>query len=227
MNKPTLSILAVLAAVACGGASTEAPLSPEEERELTQAIVAANEDQIDAVEVAPIDAESTPVVLAPEREPGQPGQPGQPDDGIDGDITVPFALRRGETLTHFARWSEIPVEDIADISSLDLEDLHAVGTAIQLPLTAEQRSHVEEQRERHRVRRVEGYLASRGGSVGVEFHRVRTGESAWSIARDAHGMPVWLIEAYNPSIDLERLRPGQELQVPLLADTVVDAASDK
>lgn len=221
MNKPTLSILALLAAAACGGASTEAPLSVEEERDLTEAIVAATEDQHEAEEVASIDAEPEPVVMAPERAPGEP------DDSVDGDITVPFSLRRGETLTHFARWSEIPVEDIADISGLDLEELHAVGTTIQLPLTAEQRSHVEEQRERHRVRRVEGYLASRGGSVGVEFHRVRTGESAWSIARDAHGMPVWLIEAYNPSVDLEQLRPGQELQVPLLADTVVDAASDE
>jgi LysM repeat protein len=74
--------------------------------------------------------------------------------------------------------------------------------------------------------RVEGYLASRGGSVGTDFVKVRTGDSAWKIAQDNQGIPVWVLEAYNPSVDLDALRPGQELMVPVLADVVVDAANE-
>lgn len=85
---------------------------------------------------------------------------------------------------------------------------------------------VEERRERHRLQRVQSYVASRGGAAGIGFHRVRTGETAWSIARDAQGIPVWLLEAYNPSIDIERLRPGQELRVPRIDDTVAEVEEE-
>ena len=52
---------------------------------------------------------------------------------------------------------------------------------------------------------------------------VRTGDSATSIAREQMGIPLWLLQTYNPDADLDRLRPGQELMVPVLADIVVDA----
>jgi len=32
-----------------------------------------------------------------------------------------------------------------------------------------------------------------------------------------------LLETYNPSVELDRLRPGQQLMVPVIADIVVDA----
>ena len=50
--------------------------------------------------------------------------------------------------------------------------------------------------------------------------------SAWAVAQKGYGFPVWLLEAYNPSVDLDRLRPGQELMVPVLADIVVDAGPE-
>lgn len=56
--------------------------------------------------------------------------------------------------------------------------------------------------------------------VGVA---VATGDSATSIAREQMGIPLWLLQTYNPSVNLDRIRPGQELMVPVVADIVVDA----
>ncbi len=86
------------------------------------------------------------------------------------------------------------------------------------------RSLVEQRRDAHHVRRAEGWLASRGGSVGDEFYRVKTGDTAWTIARDHGNLPVWVVETWNPAVDLEALRPGQELMLPLPADAM--AAND-
>jgi hypothetical protein len=138
-----------------------------------------------------------------------------------------FTLRRGESLAHFARWSELPVEEIAAASGLPLDGAYAVGTEVFVPLTGEALARVETRREAHATQRVEGYLASRGGSVGSEFVPVRTGDTAWDIAQRQQGIPVWLLEAYNPSVDLDRLRPGQELMVPVLGDVVVDAGDGR
>ncbi|MFT6146817.1 MAG: hypothetical protein ACJAZO_000227 [Myxococcota bacterium] len=134
-----------------------------------------------------------------------------------------FELRRGESLAHFARWSELPVEDVALWSGLDLDGAYAVGTQVFLPVTGAALSEVELSRSAHRELRVDGYLSLRGGSVGNDFYQVRTGDTAWDIAKNSQDIPVWLLEAYNPSIDLERLHPGDELMVPILADVVADA----
>lgn len=137
-----------------------------------------------------------------------------------------FNLQRGETLAHFARWAELPVESIADASSLDLDGRYPVGTEIRVPLDPQGIARVRAARADHRTARVEGYLARRGGAAGVDAHTVRSGESAWAIARDTHGIPVWVLEAYNPEVNLDRLRPGQSLSVPVLADVTADAAEE-
>jgi len=138
--------------------------------------------------------------------------------------TTSYTLRRGETLAHFARWSGLPVEAIAETSGLDLFDTFDVGTELRVPISGEARAELETERDLHHTRRAEGYLAARGGAVGTEFYTVQTGDSAWTIARNQRGIPVWLLETYNPSSNLDRLRPGEELMVPIIADIVVDAA---
>ncbi|TNE85423.1 MAG: LysM domain-containing protein [Deltaproteobacteria bacterium] len=141
-------------------------------------------------------------------------------------LLASFSLRRGESLAHFARWSELPVEDIAEFSELPLDGNYPVGTEVKLPLEGDALATFESLRAEHQQRRVEQYLASRGGAIEEEVYKVRTGDSAWGIARQSGGVPVWLIESYNPEVDLEHLRPGDQLVLPVLADVVVDADSE-
>jgi len=135
-----------------------------------------------------------------------------------------FRLRHGETLHYFAKWSGLPVEVIAEASGLDLAGNYAVGEEVVIPSTGVDIAAVETAREAHWNRRIEGYLASRGGALGSDFHTVATGETAWSISRESNGIPVWLLASYNPDVSLDALRPGEKLLVPVLADIVVDAA---
>lgn len=144
------------------------------------------------------------------------------DDEVEPELfeASEFELRRGETLAHFARWSGLTVESVADNSDLDLKGSYPVGTTIRLNIGSEQRSRLESSRDEHHQKRVEGYLASRGGSTGSEFYTVRSGDNAWVIAKNAFGIPVWLLESYNPSVDLDALHPGQALMVPVIDDVV-------
>lgn len=142
--------------------------------------------------------------------------------------TARFTLRRGETLAHYARWSGLAVEDIAHASDLDLDGIYPVGTEVVVPVGGSELSALTAARDAHHTARAEAYLASRGGSRGSTFIAVRTGDTAWSIAKDNEDIPVWLLETYNPAVDLERLRPGQELMVPMLSDgTVAEAEPER
>ena len=135
-----------------------------------------------------------------------------------------YALRRGETLDHFARWSGLPVEVLAEASGLSLEATALpVGTLVQVPLDADGLARLEVAREAHHLERSWSWLLSRGGAVGTEAHEVRDGETAWTIAKTHGDVPVWVVEAYNPEVDLDALEPGYALLIPLVADAVVEA----
>jgi hypothetical protein len=133
-----------------------------------------------------------------------------------------YELRRGETLEHFARWSGLPAQSIADASALSLEqDQLPAGTIVRLPLDADGVVRLAAAREEHHTRRAQQWVRSRGGEVGTAFHRVRSGQTARDIVQQYGELPMWVIETYNPEVDLQGLRPGQQLLLPLLADAVV------
>lgn len=222
--RSTLLFLALtLALVACG--SSQAPVDTLELADHAADPIPDVPDSVSSPETAD-DQRFFPAheVLA-EAPPADTGDALERDSvPTEPALTASFTLRHGETLHHFARWSGLPVETVADSSGLDLSGTYRAGDTVVIPLDdLEQRSTIESARDAHHTRRAEGYLASRGGAIGVEFVTVATGDSATSIAREQMGLPLWLLQTYNPSVDLDRIRPGQELMVPVVADIVVDA----
>jgi LysM repeat protein len=43
---------------------------------------------------------------------------------------------------------------------------------------------------------------------------VRRGDSLWNIAQQNGVLPTWLVLHYNPDVDFDGLRAGQEIVVP-------------
>lgn len=220
--KYTLPFALSLALAACGE-----PPSPQSTEVLELSRAAVSQEPVPEPE--PIEetvlAQTTDLALSePMKADAVPIAQAEPEpEPASLEPMARFELRRGETLDHFARWTGFPVEDIAELSGLDLDGDYPVGTVIELPVSGEALAEIEVRREEHWDKRVEGYLASRGGAISSEFYQVRTGDTAWSIAKEKLGIPIWILEAYNPSASLDTLRPGQELMVPVLADTIVDA----
>ncbi len=210
----TLTLLLPLAAgLALLGACSSSPSAPTAAISPSPSELASKTVEVDSglweddepVEVAAVDvvAEPEPVEPAPEPQ-----------------LSTSWTVRRGESVAHFARWAELPVETIAEASDRSLGQPLQVGDTLVVPGDGEMRAKVEQARQRHHQIRAEAYLATRGGSVGTAFHTVRTGETGWSVATRELGLPVWLVEAYNPATDLESLRPGEQLLYPVVADTV-------
>ena len=54
----------------------------------------------------------------------------------------------------------------------------------------------------------------------MRTHRVKTGETAWGLSSSEFEVPLWVLAYYNPDVNLERLRIGQELHYPLVQSTV-------
>lgn len=214
--RTTLVLLSLsFAMIACNHASDSDTLELAEVA--TSAPALDDTDLPDDVLV--VDTAPTELADAEPSEPLDAGDVVEPEP-----LTVSFHLRYGETLHHYARWSGLPVEVIAEQSGLDLSGHYAAGAPVIVPIDDEEQGAViTAARDAHHAKMAEGYLASRGGAIDFESITVRTGDSATSIARDQQGIPLWLLQTYNPEVNLDRIRPGQDLLVPVLADIVVDA----
>ena len=136
---------------------------------------------------------------------------------------VSYALGHGETLDHFARWSNTPVEELAALSGLSLDGHYQPGTEVSMFLDEAGQLQFSEARATETRERVERYLSRRGGLVGDDSYEVRTGDSAWRIARRGGRLPLWVVQAYNPETDLETIKPGDTLVLPVVGDVVAEA----
>ena len=138
---------------------------------------------------------------------------------------VRIQVQDGESLAQLASIAGLTAEEIAEASGITVTSPLRVGQELVLPTTADRAEAIEDDRAQALSGRLERYLGRHGGEADVETYTVRTGDTVWGIARQQHGMPTWVLRAYNPGVDLDRLQIGQELSVPVLGDTLTaDAA---
>ena len=56
---------------------------------------------------------------------------------------------------------------------------------------------------------------------------MRRGDSLWSITQRYAGVPVWLLQQYNPDLELGALRTGVQLVMPRLEDVQTGIAAGR
>ncbi len=200
-------------------ACAEAPLAevePSPESEPTRSMVEA----LPPPEARPV-AATVERDLAPEPE--LPGVDAPATEGGGHEVQV----RPGESLVRLAGWTPMNAEDIAEYNGISVQGTLYPGETLRLPLTAEEVVDLERSRTSYQDARLERYLGKRGGLVGVDGHRVGTGETAWGIARAYGELPMWVVSAFNSSVDLDRLRIGDVIHLPVLGDTVTLTSVDE
>ena len=136
---------------------------------------------------------------------------------------VEIAVRRGESMGHYARWAKLPMRALYARTSVEWGETLDVGQRLSLKLTADEKARLEAGR---------ATLPSQAPidakpidatpidptpinlNVASTTLRVRPGDSGWRIAR-RRGVSVRVLEALNPGRDLSRLQVGDEVKVPV------------
>ena len=154
-----------------------------------------------------------------------------PDAGMIFNMEVPalveITVQAGETLYDLARWSRVEIESLEALNGIQMNDGLKAGRTLVLPLTKSDKVRLDRARGKALERRKTRYLARRGGLVEVKAYRIRTGDTVWGVARRSGRLPMWLVKLYNPKVNLNRVKIGQSLQLPVLGDTVVAKAKAK
>jgi membrane-bound lytic murein transglycosylase D len=130
---------------------------------------------------------------------------------IDGNSVMVDSL---ETLGHYADWLEVPVGKLRKLNKLTPKRRLQLGQRVRLDFSKVSAETFLERRIEYHKSVEEDFFA--GWRVtGTESHQLRKGESLWLISRKK-GVPIWLIHRFNPDVDLTRLIPGTELELPLV-----------
>jgi LysM repeat protein len=122
-------------------------------------------------------------------------------------------VQPGETLAMYAQWADVPLQAVlAANPGVDPRGLR-VGQALTIPARDSQVSDFYRLRKVHQ-RGLEGQAAAPRVSGGATVHVVEAGDAAWKIAKRHEGITLEALRDANPGVDLDRLRPGDLLQIP-------------
>nr|WP_301288387.1 LysM peptidoglycan-binding domain-containing protein [Natronospira proteinivora] len=206
---------------------TEEPEAPAEEDSQAETEVAAADptvDDVPALEESPeavIDEDAEPGVVATEMADAmlaetQPELAADPADyavGSDGRVE----LQWGETLGHHADWLEIPTQRLRQLNELRFGQSVSAGDRLRLDFAQVSPSEYETRRHAFH-QQIQAQFFQDHRIAGVEDYSVRSGDSLWVITRRFGNLPEWLLQQYNPDMDMARLRPGDTLSLPQVED---------
>ena len=88
-----------------------------------------------------------------------------------------------------------------------------VGHKVHLDFHRVSHEEFEQKRREYHQTLQASYFASHR-IVGTEIYIARRGDSMWTITQKFAQLPVWLLQQYNPDLDLADLHPGTQIVMP-------------
>jgi membrane-bound lytic murein transglycosylase D len=118
-----------------------------------------------------------------------------------------------ETLGHYADWLGVTAARLRSLNRLRAGQPVLLGRRLKLDFSRVSRADFEQKRREFHVDLQSRYFED-WRIVGTEAYVVQRGDSAWAISQRHGAVPAWLLQQYNPDVDLGELRAGTQLIVP-------------
>jgi membrane-bound lytic murein transglycosylase D len=141
--------------------------------------------------------------------------PDPTDYSIAKDDTIKVATV--ETLGHYADWLDTSAARLRTINHLTFKKQVLIGHKIKLEFVKVSREEFEQKRrEYHRTQQATYFATHR--IVGTEVYLARRGDSGWTVTQHNSELPLWLLQQYNPDLDLSEMHPGTQIVVPKIEE---------
>jgi membrane-bound lytic murein transglycosylase D len=120
-----------------------------------------------------------------------------------------------ETLGHYGDWLELKTQRLRDLNGYKFKQPVVVGKRLKLDHSKVNRLTFEARRVAYHYAVQEAFFV-RYRVRETRKHTIRRGESLWVLAQRTYRVPIWLLRQHNPDLDLQRIRPGMNVDFPLL-----------
>jgi len=141
------------------------------------------------------------------------------DYSVAKDNTIVVAM--AETLGHYADWLHVSAARLRQLNKLGYGKPVIVGRKVHLDFHRVTYEEFEQKRREYHQTLQASYFASHR-IVGTEVYIARRGDSMWTITQRFAQLPVWLIQQYNPDLDLADLHPGTQIVMPRVEPVVTN-----
>ncbi len=179
--------------------------SVEEAKAVAKAEVPAENAQ----PVSAAQAEDISPALGPSSDNQQSADP--TDYSVAKDNTIRVAA--AETLGHYAEWLGVSAAKIRSINKMKFAKPVLIGHRLKLEFGRVSREQFEQKRREYHTELQATYFAEHR-IVGTEVYIVRKGDALWNVTQRFDQLPIWLLQQYNPDVDLADLRPGTQIVMP-------------
>jgi LysM repeat protein len=186
-----------------------------ESAEEVKAVAKAEVPSENAQPVSAAQAEELSPSLGPSSDTQQSADP--TDYSVAKDNTIRVAA--AETLGHYADWLRLSPAKIRQLNKMSFAKPVLIGHKLKLEFGRVTREAFEEKRREYHVELQATYFAEHR-IIGTEVYIVRRGDALWNVTQRFDQLPIWLLQQYNPDVDLADLRPGTQIVMPRVEDVV-------
>lgn len=135
-------------------------------------------------------------------------------DGINFGI---IQVDTGETLGHFADWLHVSAQTIRKLNRLSFKEEIRMDQHLTIPFTRVDKDSFEEQRYEFHKEFEEDFLNA-FVIEGTWQYKIRRGDNIWTLCKEQFDLPVWLLKKYNLSVNLNKLKLGQKIVIPIVEE---------
>jgi membrane-bound lytic murein transglycosylase D len=183
--------------------------------EEAKAVAKAEVPSENAQPVNAAQAEELSPSLGPSSDTQQSADPTDYSVGKDNTIRVAAA----ETLGHYAEWLGVSAGRLRQVNKMKFAKPVLIGHRLKLEFGRVSREDFETKRREYHVELQATYFAEHR-IIGTEVYIVRRGDALWNVTQRFDQLPIWLLQQYNPDVDLADLRPGTQIVMPRVENVV-------
>jgi len=159
--------------------------------------------------VSAAQAEALGPALGPAADAEQSADPFDYSVAQDGTIRVAAE----ETLGHYADWLGVTSARLRELNHMKFRSPMLIGQRVRLDFSLVTREVFETLRHEYHRELQAAYFAGHR-IVGTEIRIARAGDSVWTLSQHRAQLPLWLVQQYNPDLDLTALRTGTQIVMP-------------
>lgn len=183
--------------------------------EEAHAVAKAEVPSENAQPVSAAQAEELSPALGPSSDTQQSADP--TDYSVAKDNTIRVAA--AETLGHYAEWVGISAARLRQLNKMRFAKPVLIGHKIKLEFGRVSREAFETKRREYHAELQATYFAEHR-IIGTEVYIVRRGDALWTVTQRFGQLPIWLLQQYNPDVDLADLHPGTQIVMPRVESVV-------
>ena len=120
-----------------------------------------------------------------------------------------------ETLGHYARWSKVSVQLIRKINGFRYGRFIRLNQKIKIPFSRVTPDVFFQKRSEYHKSIQEDFFENYKVKHTIEY-TVKPRMTVWEICNEIYDIPLWLLRKYNPKTDLENLKKGEKLTIPIV-----------